>query len=426
MFWKLGNSGNSYTMSTDQHRPTWLDLPISFFNAGTSNVPARQTTLRRMATTSYYRPLVEQICAEPDEAKQGELKKQLPAITPVAWLHHRRKDTSFADKIKSQWPMLMGDIDRKDNPDVDMAQLKHHLTRLAYVVLCAYSVRGGLWFVIRLPDHQTPETLAAHFRYVQRLFSKNYEVKLDTSKGGNPTDLRYVAYDAAPWLNDSPTVMDKTYTPPPPKPVFSFTSDADKTRREVEDCISQVVQRSIDLAPHYGEWFALGQSLASAFGESGRDYYQHLSQFSEKYRPDTTDRKYSECLKACSRYTIATFFEYCKNVGIKPERDQPRQKPEPKQATTPAPTVASLRSELMPPCPPNEEPVCQAKPPAPAEAETEQEYPLSTAPVSDEVRVVDPDTTPRPEPCISATKFHQWQQQHPYFSQMGINSLKHR
>lgn len=210
-------------MSNQQYRPTLLDVPISYFEYdhqrdSFANVPAQQTTLRRIVSTKFYRPLIEAIRAETDKTVQEGLKKQLPAITPVALLHHRKRDIPFADKISQQWPLLMGDIDKKDNPGVDMAELKKHLTRLPYVLICAYSVRGGLWFVVRLPEDQTPDSLAAHFRYLQKLFSQVFGVPLDSTKGGNPTDLRFVSYDADPYINEYATVMAGTYTPPKPTP----------------------------------------------------------------------------------------------------------------------------------------------------------------------------------------------------------------
>ncbi|MFD2573441.1 BT4734/BF3469 family protein [Spirosoma soli] len=210
-------------MVNEQHRPTPLDVPISFFEYNRSherfaNVPTQTTTLRRMATTAFYRQIVESIRLEPDEERQKELKKQLPGFTPAAWLRHRKRDTTFDERVRQQWPMLMGDVDKKDNPSVDMAELKKCISRLTYVLTCAYSVRGGLWFVVRLPDHQTPETLAAHFRYVQKLFSTYFGVILDSTKGGNPTHLRFVSYDPEPYINENATVMDKTYTPKPAAP----------------------------------------------------------------------------------------------------------------------------------------------------------------------------------------------------------------
>ncbi|SOD99027.1 hypothetical protein SAMN06269250_6250, partial [Spirosoma fluviale] len=122
-------------MDNQQYRPTLLDVPISFFaydnqRSCFATVPAHQTTLRRIISTSYYRPTIDAIRAETDKAVQDQLKKQLPAITPVSMLYHRRRDTSFTQKIRQQWPLLMGDVDRKDNPGLDMAELKKHLSRL--------------------------------------------------------------------------------------------------------------------------------------------------------------------------------------------------------------------------------------------------------------------------------------------------------
>ena len=206
-----------------------LDALISYFEPDIergrfANIPSQQTTLRRIASTKYYQPIIDAIQAEPDEVKQKELKKQLSAVTPVSLLRHRKKDTTFADKIIQQWPMMMGDVDKQDNPDVDMQDMKKFVCRLPYVLLCQYSVRGGVWFVVRLPDGQTPDTLAAHFRYLQKLFWELFEVKLDSTKGGNPTDLRFVSCDAEPHLNDGATIMQGEYTPlPPPKAERTYT-----------------------------------------------------------------------------------------------------------------------------------------------------------------------------------------------------------
>ncbi|WP_420147568.1 hypothetical protein [Spirosoma sp.] len=210
-------------MDNQQYRPNLLDVPISYFEYDLqrntfATIPSQRTTLRRMATTRYYQAPTEAIRAEPDKAKQDEMKKHLSAFTPVALLRHRKKDTTFDEKILQQWPVMMGDVDQKDNPGVDMAELKKHLMRLPFILVCAYSVRCGLWFIVRLPDDQTPETLAAHFRYLHKLFSEKLGIKLDPTKGGNPTHLRFVSFDDQPYINENAKAMMGTYTPPPPKP----------------------------------------------------------------------------------------------------------------------------------------------------------------------------------------------------------------
>jgi hypothetical protein len=224
-------------MNSHIFRPSLLDAPISYFEQHESgyfaNVPSQVTSLRRIATTKYYKPIIEKIRIELDSIHQKELKKKLPAITPVALLNHRKRNTSFTEKIKQQWPLLMGDIDRQDNPGIDMAELKYHLSRLPYLMLCAESVRGGLWFVIRLPDYQTSNTLAEHFRYLQKLFAETFGIALDSSKGGNPTDLRFVSYDPAPYLNDEVTVMRGTYTPPVVRPITPWGKPSNNTQNKM-------------------------------------------------------------------------------------------------------------------------------------------------------------------------------------------------
>ncbi|GAB3688454.1 hypothetical protein GCM10027592_03400 [Spirosoma flavus] len=210
-------------MDNQQYRPNLLDLPISVFANCFAKEPEGITTLRRIVSREYNRAQIETIRAEVDEVKQKNLKDRLRAFSPVALLHHRKAATTYGEKIDYQWPLLMGDVDTKDNPGLNMAELKKHLCRLPYVLLCAYSVRGGLWFVVRLPDNQTSDTLAAHFRYLQRVFTETFKVKLDSSKGGNPTDLRFVSYDAAPFFNEQVSVMSGTYTPRKTKP-RSFVS----------------------------------------------------------------------------------------------------------------------------------------------------------------------------------------------------------
>jgi hypothetical protein len=232
-----------------------LDLPISFFEydherEAFANVPSQQTTLRRMIRTHYYRDSIEAIRAETEKANQDELKKYLPAFTPVALLNHRKRNTSFAEKIIQQHPLIMGDIDLKDNPDIDMSELKQYISRVPYILLCSYSVRGGLWFVVRLPDNQNPQSLAAHFRYLQKVFREKFGIILDASKGGNPAHLRFVSYDTDPYFNETPSVMSGTYTPPPPKPVSYCPDNRNTDDSQLLSQIAKIIEKAADGERH--------------------------------------------------------------------------------------------------------------------------------------------------------------------------------
>ncbi|GAB2553676.1 BT4734/BF3469 family protein [Spirosoma areae] len=252
-------------MDNQTLRPNLLDVPISIFADTYKKQPEDVTTLRRITTTGFYKEPIEVIRQELDEHRQKDLKKKLRAFTPVALLNHRTKGFPVKEQVNHQWPLLMGDIDQQDNPDVDMNELKRHIARLPYVVLCSYSVRGGVWFVARLPDGQTPETLVAHFRYLQRLFSQKFGIALDGSKGNNPTHLRYVSYDAEPYFNEAAGVMSGQYTPPPiaprnDRPAYRFPS-GEFTRNALQRCV-----RLIEDAPDGQKHAQLNRAAFTAGG----------------------------------------------------------------------------------------------------------------------------------------------------------------
>ncbi|GAB4038652.1 BT4734/BF3469 family protein [Spirosoma jeollabukense] len=416
-------------METQAFRPTLLDVPISYFEYDHQrdtfgNVPAQQTTLRRMGTTKFYRDPIEAIRAESDKTIQDTLKKQLPAFTPVAWLHHRRRDTSFSQKIRQQWPLLMGDVDKKDNPGINMAELKKHLTRLPYVLLCAYSVRGGLWFVVRLPDEQTPETLAAHFRYLQKLFSHKLGVKLDTTKGGNPTDLRFVSYDADPHVQEDATVMVGTYTPPPPKPRV-----VDYSRADGED-EGQLLAQLVRFTKSAGEGerhatLLKASKLAGGFVAAGR-----IDEQTAVYALETVASEWPTFSK--SQKTIRDGVRYGLTSPVYPEAKPDRESyrtAQPFYAKTILPTakppigtlaVGTIEIPPITAAAATEPIACRSPIFKPDESQLER---LHVKPVDSYPAEWDEPSHAGAVPRIKELTFFEWQRKHPPFNQLGLASL---
>lgn len=374
-------------METNSVLPNLLDVPISFFEYDQqrnhfANAPSQETTLRRIVKTRFYRDTIEAIRTETDVTRQDQLKKQLPAITPVALLYHRRRDTTFAQKIKQQWPMLMGDIDRKDNPGVDMAELKIHLTRLPYVLLCAYSVRGGLWFVVRLPEDQTPETLAAHFRYLQRVFRERFGIVLDASKGGNPTDLRFVSYDAEPYLNENSTVMKGFYTPVP-KPAFRTFPDRPTKPIDQHELLTRLVRNPQNAAEgQRHETLLKAAILAGGYVAAGR-----IDEQIAVYALETVASEWPNFSK--SQKTIRDGISY----GLVKPIDEPQASPYSSAAKAPPDNVT--KTDSFPDSVPETDPTRKRVPPEPANSDT---------------------------PYIPIN-FFKWQRLYPPFNQLGLASL---
>ncbi|MDB5242617.1 MAG: hypothetical protein JWP57_3242 [Spirosoma sp.] len=395
-------------MNNEQHRPSLLDVPISYFEydqqqGSFANVPARQTTLRRIVNTTFYRSTIEAIRAETDKAVQERLKKQLAAFTPVSWLYHRRRDTSFAQKIRQQWPLLMGDVDKKDNPNVDMGQLKKHLARLSCVLLCADSVRGGLWFVVRLPDHQTPESLLAHFRHLQKVFSHKFGVALDTSKGGNPTDLRFVSYDANPYINEKASVMSGTYTRPKPKP---YTVNYNGLNGQEESELLNWLIRYTEAAPEGQRHATLlkAATLAGGYIASGA-----VDEATVVYALETVFSQWPNSAK--SHKTLRDGIDYGLKKPIYPNFRQEHQATLIKAPVAPASKAVTLLAGQ------------NARPDSTPKTEQTQIERLTVEPSNDYSSVLVEANQPGAVPCISAKSFHKWQQQHEYFGRMGLASL---
>jgi hypothetical protein len=412
-------------MNKRQYGPTLLDLPISFFEHAFGKVPTQTTTLRRIVSTSYYRAIIETIRTELNTSKQDQLKKQLPAISPVALLNHRRQDTSFAQKIRYQWPLLMGDIDKKDNPGLDMNELKKHLSRLPYLVLCAYSVRGGLWFVVRLPDEQTPETLMAHFRYLQKLFRQKFGIVLDSTKGGNPTHLRFVSYDAAPFLNEQATIMAGSYTPPQSNASPPFRQEHFKKTDDGE-----LLNRLLRIVEGAGEGQRHERLLKAAIVAGGYIGAGRLDEQTVIYRLETvasawpTFGKSQKTIRDGIRYGLVKPL-YLENIYERVNHVITRQSSSRTILPTAIPPIQSLA-------------VSRIISPLIVRAITEKIIQPDSLPRKDDSSINsltnessdhylgewDNQSSTNAIPNIRAKSFHEFQCQHPLFKQMGLASLK--
>ena len=87
--------------------------------------------------------------------------------------------------------------------------------------------------------------------------------------------------------------------------------------QEVEEIVSQIEQRSIDLTANYSEWLRIGFALADGLGEPGRELYHRVSRFYEGYNAKECDEQFDKCLKANgSGINISTFFYLAKQAGI--------------------------------------------------------------------------------------------------------------
>ncbi|MDR2964051.1 MAG: PriCT-2 domain-containing protein [Bacteroidales bacterium] len=103
----------------------------------------------------------------------------------------------------------------------------------------------------------------------------------------------------------------------PAAPVATPLKPADQEEADFHKVLERIEQSYADIAFDYEDWLALGFTLVSRFGESGRDYYHRLSRFCSKYNEKDTNTQYSACLKNPRNDSdLTTFFGLAKKAGI--------------------------------------------------------------------------------------------------------------
>lgn len=85
----------------------------------------------------------------------------------------------------------------------------------------------------------------------------------------------------------------------------------------VETLVDELRKRKANIAENRSDRYAIGCSLASELKERGRAFFHTVSSLSAKYDARKCNRQYDRCLIHCDRYTLDTFFRYCKEAWLR-------------------------------------------------------------------------------------------------------------
>jgi hypothetical protein len=116
---------------------------------------------------------------------------------------------------------------------------------------------------------------------------------------------------------------------------------------DIESYITAIEQSGTDITGNYATWRDLGFALAEEYGESGRDYFHRISKNYSGYNTKECDAQFDKCLNAKGHgITIATFYHYSHQSGIKPTKQQYNN-----EVTTNVVTVVDTPNQSMPTIP---------------------------------------------------------------------------
>jgi hypothetical protein len=154
--------------------------------------------------------------------KKADLKLKLPGVSLGALMSTRDAKVSDSEKIINLTGLICFDIDKVQNP----AQLRDQLKNINQVIFAAISVSGnGVWGLVEVTY---PDKIKQHFDQLKLDFLA-IGITLDSSKGGNPTDLRFYSYDPDAYLSENYKLYDRL---PEIKPSKSFAKTSNQSNHD--------------------------------------------------------------------------------------------------------------------------------------------------------------------------------------------------
>lgn len=271
----------------------------------------RQARLSDLLLGHKFKSAVEAVRAETDPEKRKRLKEVLPCFMPSVSV----TTSKAADGIEQHSGFLCVDIDRKDNLDVkNFDRLKEQIWRVPYVAYFGLSCSGEGYFAL-IPI-AAPARHRDYFRALASDF-KRCGLVIDR-KCVNVNRLRFVSFDETPYISTAaqaysyvmPTVEDPSHKT---DRIFGrHVSDA-ATRQMFLDVVKELEAGKVDATGAYGQWFEILCSVASTFGEDGRELAHRISSQADCYDFQETDRQFDECLRHGGyNYSAGSFFFYAR------------------------------------------------------------------------------------------------------------------
>jgi hypothetical protein len=291
-----------------------LDVMVSSYASAKVTKKSRDINLLAFLTTPSEEAirLIHKLRHIEDIDERRNFKgKNLPAITPSGTFSDPRNQSNLIQHSG----LIQMDVDYKDNPHVDMKELKKEFTRLKQAAYIGFSSSGkGLWglFPIKHSDKHKQ-----HFKWFADWIEAYFNIEVDRAPS-NPASLRFYSFDEEAYFNHNAESISRLSTPKPPK--YSKSVDPDRLLQNIEACVEQIKLRGVDITGDYKQWVELGFALANTLGEAGREIYHAISVYSPTYgRGRTPDEQYTLCLHSKSQGStigIATFFKICKQHDI--------------------------------------------------------------------------------------------------------------
>jgi hypothetical protein len=241
---------------------------------------------------------VLQIMKEPDKEKRTELKKTVPYFTASGTFKIRNNKG-----LDSHSGLIAIDFDEIEN----LEHIRSILENDPYTYALFKSVSGkGLCCLVKIDEAKHDQA----FLGLQVYYWNSCKIPIDQACK-DVSRPRFVSFDPDLFQNPESKLF-KTY----PKAAETKRPDTRKylhTQTKFDRVMSKIDR---DITGGYIQWRNIGFAIYSAFGDSGSDYFHHISSFSTDYDYKTCQRQWLSCCRDKGGITIASFYYYAKQAGV--------------------------------------------------------------------------------------------------------------
>lgn len=195
------------------------------------------------------------------------------------------------ESILTYTNLIVVDIDKKDNPEIDLNELKSRIFELPYVVWVMNSVSGLGFFVVMLVDDG--RYTSEYLNYIDKLWKQEYGVEIDR-KCFNVGRKRFISYDDNMLIKDDdvdiiPWKLKMKITAPSQPQTWVDCSrykhdDADLDK-EFEKKVDIMIKYHYDVGMHWADWASLGKAFKPF--SNGFEMFDKLSRTMTAYDPKT-------------------------------------------------------------------------------------------------------------------------------------------
>ncbi|MBA6152401.1 HRDC domain-containing protein [Gelidibacter maritimus] len=249
-----------------------------------------------------------------DKQEKNRLKQsKLPCVTLSGTFEKRSKQY-----LQEHSGLIQIDIDDLEDYDsVFNTLISDEFTFVAF-----RSPSGnGIKLVVKI--NPSIDTHLEQFLSLEKYYLDEYNIKID-SACKDIARCMLLSYDPNIYCNPFSEVYAELYIPEiketPEKHHrvnYKINLNSNNDKDIIENLTLEIERNNIDITDGYINWIRIGFSLATALGESGRDYFHRLSRFNGGYRPRDCDKQFTNLLIRNNRaITLGTLIYIARMNGV--------------------------------------------------------------------------------------------------------------